>query len=77
MDAAVVFNNLMERCDQIDHILPTAERQVRPMTKLEPWQQQKVRPKPLSVVPGISPKVDLFNKIAFLPFAHSAARTMP
>jgi len=41
MDAAVVFDNLVEICDQIDHKLPTAEGQVRPMTKLEPQQQQE------------------------------------
>ncbi|WP_225226140.1 hypothetical protein [Komarekiella delphini-convector] len=42
MDAAVVFDNLLEKCDPMDHILPTSERQVRPMTKLEPQQQQEV-----------------------------------
>jgi hypothetical protein len=42
MDAAVVFDNLLEKCDPLDHILPTSERQVRPMTKLEPQQQQDV-----------------------------------
>jgi hypothetical protein len=39
MDAAAVFDNLVEKCDQFDHKLPTAEGQVRPMTKLEPQQQ--------------------------------------
>lgn len=42
MDAAVVFDNLLAKCDPMDHILPTSERQVRPMTKLEPQQQQEV-----------------------------------
>ena len=42
MDAAVVFDNMVEICDQFDHKLPTAEGQVRPMTKLEPQQQQEV-----------------------------------
>ncbi|MEH2039223.1 hypothetical protein [Nostoc sp.] len=42
MDAAVVFDNLMEKCDPMDHILPTNKRQVRPMTKLEPHQQHEV-----------------------------------
>ncbi|MCC5603817.1 hypothetical protein LC586_32765 [Nostoc sp. CHAB 5714] len=42
MDASVVFDNLVEICDQIDHKLPTAEGQVRPMTKLEPQEQQEV-----------------------------------
>ncbi len=42
MDAAVVFDNLLEECDPMDHILPTSERQVRPMTKLEPHEQQEV-----------------------------------
>ncbi|BDI20458.1 hypothetical protein ANSO36C_62600 (plasmid) [Nostoc cf. commune SO-36] len=41
MDAAVVFDNLVEICDQFDHKLPTAEGQVRPMTKLEPQEQQE------------------------------------
>ncbi|BAZ02921.1 hypothetical protein NIES37_69340 (plasmid) [Tolypothrix tenuis PCC 7101] len=45
MDAAVVFDNLVEKCDRNDHILPTNEWQVRPLTKLDPdiqpqaWQQ--------------------------------------
>ncbi|WP_306790446.1 hypothetical protein [Tolypothrix sp. FACHB-123] len=42
MDAAVVFDNLVEKCDQFDHKLPTAEGQIRPLTKLEPQQQQEV-----------------------------------
>lgn len=42
MDAADVFDNLLEKCDPLDHILPTNERQVRPLTKLEPQQQQDV-----------------------------------
>jgi hypothetical protein len=42
MDASVVFDNLVEKCDPMDHILPTNERQVRPLTKLEPQQQQEV-----------------------------------
>ncbi|MBD2255450.1 hypothetical protein [Nostoc parmelioides] len=45
MDAAVVFDNLVEKCDRSDHIFPTNEWQVRPLTKLDPdiqpeaWQQ--------------------------------------
>ncbi|BCL39675.1 hypothetical protein [Nostoc sp. MS1] len=45
MDAAAVFDNLAEKCDRSDHILPTNEWQVRPLTKLDPdiqpeaWQQ--------------------------------------
>ncbi|WP_414530267.1 hypothetical protein [Nodularia chucula] len=42
MDAADVFDNLLEKCDPLDHILPTNERQVRPLTKLEPQEQQFV-----------------------------------
>ncbi len=42
MEASVVFDNLLEKCDPLDHILPTSERQVRPMTKLEPQEQQEV-----------------------------------
>ncbi|WP_306422111.1 hypothetical protein [Nostoc sp. CHAB 5715] len=41
MDAAVVFDNLLEKCDPLDQVLPTNERQVRPMTKLEPQEQQE------------------------------------
>ncbi|MBD2682659.1 MULTISPECIES: hypothetical protein [Nostoc] len=45
MDAAVIFDNLEQKCDRNDHILPTNEWQVRPLAKLEPdlqpeaWQQ--------------------------------------
>jgi hypothetical protein len=42
MDAAVVFDNLLEKCDPLDQVLPTNERQVRSMTKLEPQEQQEV-----------------------------------
>jgi hypothetical protein len=42
MDAAVVFDNLLEKCDPLDQVLPTNERQVRPMTKLEPQSHQEV-----------------------------------
>ncbi|MBC6435690.1 hypothetical protein FM036_40900 [Nostoc sp. HG1] len=41
VDAAVVVDNL-QKCPQIVDILPTAEGQVRPMTKLEPQEQQEV-----------------------------------
>jgi hypothetical protein len=41
IDAAIVVDNL-HKCPQIVDILPTAEGQVRPMTKLEPQQQQEV-----------------------------------
>ncbi|WP_438822941.1 hypothetical protein [Nostoc favosum] len=40
VDAAVVVDNL-QKCPQIVDILPTAEGQVRPMTKLEPQEQQQ------------------------------------
>ncbi|MBD2536651.1 hypothetical protein H6G97_48345 [Nostoc flagelliforme FACHB-838] len=40
VDAAVVVDNL-QKCPQIVDILPTAEGQVRPMTKLEPQEQQE------------------------------------
>ncbi|QFS52151.1 hypothetical protein [Nostoc sphaeroides] len=45
MDAAVIFDNLEQKCDRSDHILPTNEWQVRPLTKLDPdiqpeaWEQ--------------------------------------
>ncbi len=41
VDAAIVVDNL-QKCPQIVDILPTAEEQVRPMTKLEPHEQQEV-----------------------------------
>jgi hypothetical protein len=41
VDAAVAVDNL-QKCPQIVDILPTAEGQVRPMTKLEPQEQQEV-----------------------------------
>ncbi|MEH2119211.1 hypothetical protein [Nostoc sp.] len=45
MEAAVIFQNLEQKCDRNDHILPTNEWQIRPLTKLdsdiqpEAWQQ--------------------------------------
>lgn len=45
MEAAVIFDNLVEKCERNVHILPTNEWQVRPLTKLDPdtqpeaWQQ--------------------------------------
>ncbi|MEA5569261.1 hypothetical protein [Anabaena sp. UHCC 0399] len=41
IDAAAVVDNL-QKCPQIVDILPTAEGQVRPLTKLETEQQQEV-----------------------------------
>ncbi|NEU78088.1 hypothetical protein [Nostoc sp. UIC 10630] len=55
MDAAVVFDNLVEICDQFDHKLPTAEGQVRPMTKLEPQEQQEVWLKAVEIAGGKVP----------------------
>ncbi|MFW9259279.1 hypothetical protein [Nostoc sp. CALU 546] len=45
MDAAVIFDNLEQKCDRSDHILPTNEWQIRPLSKLdsdiqpEAWEQ--------------------------------------
>ncbi len=42
IDAVAIVDNLSEKCDPMDHIsgiLPTNERQVRPLTKLEPEEQ--------------------------------------
>ncbi len=45
MDAAVIFDNLEQKCDRNDHILPTNEWQIRPLSKLDPdiqpeaWEQ--------------------------------------
>ncbi|MHC5747036.1 MAG: hypothetical protein ACYTXT_35175 [Nostoc sp.] len=55
MDAAVVFDNLVEICDQIDHKLPIAEGQVRPMTKLEPQEQQEAWLKAVELADGKVP----------------------
>jgi hypothetical protein len=37
-----VFDNLVQRCEPMDHILPMNERQARSMNKLEPQQQWEV-----------------------------------
>ncbi len=42
IESAIVVDNLSEKCDPLDHILPSNERQVRPLTKLEPEQQRQV-----------------------------------
>ncbi|WP_226889798.1 hypothetical protein [Nostoc sp. MG11] len=39
----------------MDHILPTSKRQVRPMTKLEPQQQQEVWQQAVELVGGKVP----------------------
>jgi hypothetical protein len=41
IEAAIVVDNLHEKWDPMDRILPTNERQVRPLTKLEPEQQRR------------------------------------
>lgn len=63
MDAAVVFDNLMEKCDPMDHILPTNERQVRPMTKLEPEQQQEVWVKAVEQAGGKVPPARIVKNV--------------
>ena len=42
IDAAAVVDNLSEKCEPMVHILPTNERQVRPLTQLDPDQQRQV-----------------------------------
>ncbi|MBW4456544.1 MAG: hypothetical protein KME55_29785 [Nostoc indistinguendum CM1-VF10] len=45
IEAAVIFDNLVEKCERNVHILPTNEWQVRPLSKLDPdiqpeaWEQ--------------------------------------
>jgi hypothetical protein len=39
IDAAKIYNNLSEKCEQIVHILPTREGQVRPMSQLNAEEQ--------------------------------------
>ncbi|MBR8832503.1 MAG: hypothetical protein DSM106950_00270 [Stigonema ocellatum SAG 48.90 = DSM 106950] len=41
IEAAAIVDNLSEKCDPMDLILPTNERQVRPLTKLEPESQSE------------------------------------
>ncbi len=41
IEAAAVVDNLSEECAPMVHILPTSERQVRPLTGLEPLQQRE------------------------------------
>ncbi|MCC5632495.1 hypothetical protein LC613_33290 [Nostoc sphaeroides CHAB 2801] len=54
VDAAVVVDNL-QKCPQIVDILPTAEGQVRPMTKLEPQEQQEAWLKAVELAGGKVP----------------------
>ncbi|MEH2268040.1 MAG: hypothetical protein V7K68_06345 [Nostoc sp.] len=54
VDAAVVVDNL-QKCPQFVDILPTAEGQVRPMTKLEPQEQQEVWLRAVEVAGGKVP----------------------
>jgi hypothetical protein len=63
MDAAVVFDNLAEKCDPMDHILPTNERQVRPLTKLEPQQQQEVWQKAIEEAGGKVPSARIVTDV--------------
>ncbi|MBD2683411.1 MULTISPECIES: hypothetical protein [Nostoc] len=63
MDAAVVFDNLAEKCDPLDHILPTNERQVRPLTKLEPQQQQEVWQKAIEEAGGKVPSARIVTDV--------------
>ncbi|MCC5648015.1 hypothetical protein LC607_34965 [Nostoc sp. CHAB 5824] len=45
LEAAVIFDNLVEKCERNVHILPTNEWQIRPLSKLDPdiqpeaWEQ--------------------------------------
>jgi hypothetical protein len=39
IEAAAIVDNLSEKCDPMDLVLPTNERQVRPLAKLEPEEQ--------------------------------------
>ena len=55
VDAAVIVDNL-QKCPQIVDILPTAEGQVRPMTKLEPQEQQEVWLTAVELAGGKVPK---------------------
>jgi len=41
IEAAAIVDNLKDECDPMDHILPINERQVRPLTKLEPDEQRQ------------------------------------
>ncbi len=42
IDAAIVVDNIIQMCPNGTQIIPTAERQCRPLTKLEPQQQREV-----------------------------------
>ncbi|OYD87131.1 hypothetical protein CDG77_31120 [Nostoc sp. 'Peltigera membranacea cyanobiont' 213] len=54
VDAAVVVDNL-QKCPQIVDILPTAEGQVRPLTKLQLQEQQEVWLKAVELAGGKIP----------------------
>ncbi len=62
VDAAVVVDNL-QKCPQIVDILPTAEGQVRPMTKLEPQEQQEVWVKAVEQAGGKVPPARIVKDV--------------
>ncbi len=63
IDAAVVVDNLSEKGDPMDHILPTSERQVRPLTKLDPSQQRSIWQQAVSEAGGKVPPGRLVKDI--------------
>ncbi|AFZ38304.1 hypothetical protein Sta7437_4876 (plasmid) [Stanieria cyanosphaera PCC 7437] len=55
IDAAIVVDNLSQKCDPLDHILPTSERQVRPLSKLDRYQQVEVWQQAVEEAGGVVP----------------------
>jgi hypothetical protein len=63
IDAAVVVDNLSEKCDPLDHILPTSERQVRPLSQLDRYQQVEVWQQAVEEAGGVVPSSRIVRDI--------------
>jgi hypothetical protein len=63
IEAAIVVDNLSEECDPLDRILPTNERQVRPLTKLKPQQQCEVWQQAVAAAGGKVPSSRIVKDI--------------
>ena len=73
IDAAIVVDNIIQMCPNGTQIIPTAERQCRPLTKLEPQKQREVWARAVKTAKGRVPsgKVvsDLVAKIEGKPIS--------
>ena len=55
IDAVIVVDNIIQMCPNGTQIIPTSERQCRPLTKLEPEQQREVWRKAVETAKGRVP----------------------